>query len=368
MINSLTIKNIKTIKDSSPIEFSKLNVISGTNSSGKSTIIQSILLLSQRNNSDILNGPVISLGDITNIRNIDLQRTDIASIEASFDNHTISLEISDEDIYCTSGKEFEDFSQMKDIAYLSADRIGVKDVYYKNIKSHIFDSQGNFAVDYLYRYGKQIQRESNLFKSLEELSSQDKFGIVLSKFDSRSEKKTLQSLVDYWLAELTGYHVHVNDVPDSNVIQILYSKINDNIGETTYFRPQHVGTGVTFILLQLIISIGAKEDAVIIIENPEIHLHPKIQSKLFLFYTWIASTNRQIILETHSDHIFNSARYYKAKGEEIKIFFLDNNEGFSETTVEEIKVGQYGVVLNDAPDLFNQFESDLDRMMSDTYE
>lgn len=72
--------------------------------------------------------------------------------------------------------------------------------------------------------------------------------------------------------------------------------------------------------------LGAESDSVIIIENPEIHLHPKAQSKLCEFLYFVSQSGRQLFIETHSDHIFNGLRVGVANGsmnqEDISVNFL----------------------------------------------
>ena len=61
-------------------------------------------------------------------------------------------------------------------------------------------------------------------------------------------------------------------------------------------------------------NLSAKKGNIIIIENPEIHLHPKSQAMLGEFFAFIASKGIQLIIETHNDHIINKIRYGVFKG------------------------------------------------------
>ena len=60
--------------------------------------------------------------------------------------------------------------------------------------------------------------------------------------------------------------------------------------------------------------MSAKKGNIIIIENPEIHLHPKSQARLGEFFAFIASKGIQLIIETHNDHILNKVAYEIFKG------------------------------------------------------
>ena len=92
-----------------------------------------------------------------------------------------------------------------------------------------------------------------------------------------STKAELINIVNFWLEEFTGYTVSVDDI-SSKLLQLKYHK-----GGSEY-EPQHVGTGVTFILFQILALLILPEETVVIIENPEIHLHPSLQSNLMYFY------------------------------------------------------------------------------------
>lgn len=73
-------------------------------------------------------------------------------------------------------------------------------------------------------------------------------------------------------------------------------------------KPSHVGTGVSYIASVIVSALSCKKGSLFIIENPEIHLHPGAQSKLLEFLSFLAAKGLQIIVETHSDHIFNGLR------------------------------------------------------------
>jgi predicted ATPase len=78
--------------------------------------------------------------------------------------------------------------------------------------------------------------------------------------------------------------------------------------ETDYHRPINVGFGLTQILPILVAVLSANRNDLLLIENPEVHLHPAGQALMGSFLALAASTGPQIILETHSDHVLNGIR------------------------------------------------------------
>lgn len=87
----------------------------------------------------------------------------------------------------------------------------------------------------------------------------------------------------------------------------------------------------------IITCLGSEKDSVIIIENPEIHLHPKAQSRLCDFLYFVSKAERQIFVETHSDHIFNGIRAGVATSQidrdDISVNFFALNKNMKQKAV-----------------------------------
>jgi predicted ATPase len=74
------------------------------------------------------------------------------------------------------------------------------------------------------------------------------------------------------------------------------------------------GFGLTQILPILVAILAARKDDVLLIENPEVHLHPHAQQSIGTLLALVASSGVQIVVETHSDHVLNGIRLAAKSG------------------------------------------------------
>jgi predicted ATPase len=139
----------------------------------------------------------------------------------------------------------------------------------------------------------------------------------------------LHRQVESWLSEISpGVIVDFMEQPTRDSF-LSFFKFNIKDGLTNNIRPQHVGFGISYALPTIVTLLSAKPDKLIILENPEAHLHPKGQSKIGEMMARAAQGEAQLIVETHSDHIINGVRVAVKEGkldpEKVKIFYFDRN-------------------------------------------
>lgn len=117
----------------------------------------------------------------------------------------------------------------------------------------------------------------------------------------------------------------------------------------------HVGVGVSQILPILVMSFLAEKGNVIILEQPELHLHPKVQTRLADFFVSMNALGKQCIIETHSEYLINRLRYLVAQSSDSRfedntmIYFVEKEDGHS--NYRPVVMNKYGVI-EDWPDGF----------------
>jgi predicted ATPase len=351
VLDSLSIQGFKCFEDVT-LPLRKLNIFSGTNSSGKSTAIQAFLLLCNNASDKVsnpLNGMWLRLGSFDECRNRRINARDF-TVEVTCGSQSLSVSfLTGEEIFgveVTYRKLSQEILNLlnlenRHVHYLPANRTGPEDSYDKNFdKRNFLGNRAEYVVDYLYE-----NRKNNILPAL--------------VIDDASV--TLESQVNYWLHRLFGISNVIRDLGLSNSLLIEYSH-----GGGKAVRPYHMGSGVSFALGLLVSCLSAEPDDIVIIENPEIHLHPKAQSELTEFLCFVANAGIQVVIETHSDHIFNGARKAIVKKRisnvdvGVQFFHLDSNYIAHSTKIE---INEHGRVLTPVDGLFDQFDDDLDAIL-----
>ncbi len=349
MINKIRVSALKSISDIT-IECSRLNLLTGTNSSGKSTLIQAILLMFQNLESrQGLNGELVTMGDFrADVRNINISENSvqIELLDSNFNSPAILAFTEDAVNFSFVNKECKVkpgiIKKYKNkLHYLSCNRIGAKDVYMKNYGSiDGIGKDGEYALHYL-----QVHKKDNLEMEL----CRDSASI------------TLETQVNFWLKYIVNTTITVEDVPSTDIVKGAYS-----VGESKSQRPRNVGSGISYLVSIIIMCLASNKDDILIIENPEIHLHPKAQSRVCEFLYFVAHSERQLFIETHSDHFYNGIRAGIARNdmekEYVNVNYFELNDNNC-TTNTKIEFGKRGRVLNYTEGLFDQFDIDLNKML-----
>jgi Uncharacterized conserved protein len=111
-----------------------------------------------------------------------------------------------------------------------------------------------------------------------------------------------------------------------------------------------VGCGTSQVLPIVVQSLMAKDESLVILEQPEVHLHPKTQAELADFFVEIASQNKRFLLETHSDYLIERLRFHVAKGhlrpEDLFIYYVDYNPQTISSEVIRVEINSHGQYVN----------------------
>ncbi len=174
-------------------------------------------------------------------------------------------------------------------------------------------------------------------------------------FDPVSVPRSLEAAVTDWLRYL-GVAETADSVDKGKLGHEL--KVSLSEGGPNHDLT-HVGVGVSQVLPILVMSLLADRDTTLIFEQPELHLHPKVQTRLADFFLSIVFSGKQCLIETHSEYLINRLRYRAAAEKKtnrvtdnLKMYFVEKKDGAS--NFREVKVNEYGAILDWPEGFFDQ--------------
>ena len=129
----------------------------------------------------------------------------------------------------------------------------------------------------------------------------------------------------------------------------------------------HVGVGVSQVLPIVVMCLLAPRDTTLIFEQPELHLHPRVQTLLADFFVSAALTGKQCLIETHSEYLINRLRVQIATapadsvGALVQIYFVQKREGTSHFT--PVQVNQYGAIPDWPEGFFEESQREAEQLL-----
>ncbi len=374
MIKEIQIQNFKCFTNYKPFEFSKINLLTGINGRGKSSLLQAFLILSQSawKNKNlkklVINDELINLGNFDDIKNSETPRGENIHFNIKFDLPFIDEakiqynENPDEPLLAdfvklditSQGKNYVinnydkeinqivlTFSEiLKKIHFVSADRLGpVKYVEKTNLPEFLHvGPRGEHTIN--------ILAESINLPNVND-------ALYLGK----DAKSVLQQTIEWLNYILEGANISIGGKDKES--SVLYMLLNNKNNSYAY-KPANVGFGYSYILPLIVTGLIAKPGETIIIENPEAHLHPRAQSKIAEFFSKVASCGIQVFIESHSEHILNGLRVsalkpdINIKYDELAVHYFD--ESFDSV---KLTMNNKGKIQNWPYGFFDQQEIDF---------
>lgn len=354
IIKSLRLKGLKSFTNQE-VNLSQLTVLSGLNGSGKSTMIQAIrmLLSALDNKTPYLKG----FGDYDELKSKNSLRSENIVIEIETTKDEYWLSVSKEDYQTSNNKLDIKFD------YICAARLGPTTslpVMDHGEKKITVGSMGEYLVDY--------------FSFFNEISVNDNMLHV------SSDSKTLEIQLNSWMSEISpGIKLHFSKVEKHDMSHV----------EVDTFRSTNTGFGISYALpiVLCLLVLTSKEGAekvtnisaqswitshtdqspLLIIENPEAHLHPRGQTAMGELVAKAAAAGVQIIVETHSDHFLDGVRIAVKEGViDNKLvalkYFKKNKDG--ESSVINVSLLDDGSIEEWPEGYFDQMYTNLQKLTS----
>lgn len=432
MINHFEIKNFKCHEDNTHFPLPGITIVSGTNNSGKSSLLQSIFLITQakgRTYPILASNDELRIGNFSDILN--KNQPNSASIEFSFNFEINLLEkyeveefnvnlsyknpstfeklsipyfefnpllASIEIVLKRVNEEHEIYSfeildertksilykinSKYDNGYCKVEGIVPEPIIYSDIEenervicsSHLdiirsllkLVSTENIKYMKAFRVDNYIDIPNNRGSEIG-LSGQNtaqvihkyRDTIVDFTFDGSEEVLSFSKVFNYWIEKLLGtnYKIRSNSIDKDKFKVTIY----ETKTEVEYSLNQ-VGFGISQILPLITLLLTSKKNEIILIENPEVHLHPRLQSLFVDLCIFVLENERKLVIETHSEHIINRLRFKIKENPELLnkiniMFFEKDDEGF--VKYSDIEITKEGRLASWPKNFFDQTYNDL---------
>ena len=420
MITHIRMKNFKSWKDSGEVKLAPLTGFFGTNSSGKSSLLQMLLLLKQTVQSDKVlffgdKNSLVNLGNfrevihghkeeallelefgckllkpltITTLQRIDKYRQYYDYAPLDIDNFIFDTVISgnsdrlfiEQFSYTVGPEEIQKIKWKSEHVYYGnrqMDPVSVTNCYgspgggyserllplssaFENLFDHIYPL-GPTRVQPQRRYHWEGTDPENIGQSGEDMIA----ALLSARVDEQTtsyegQEAPIQKRISTWLQEM--------DLADSFSIKriaqgtkdfdVLIQKSPDSAKVTL----ADMGYGLSQFLPVLVHCYYAPVGSTLILEQPGMHLHPKVQSQLAdLLIEVVTERNLQVLIESHSEHLLNRLQRRVAEekidADQTALYFCQHIDGASK--IDELKMDEFGNIENWPENFFGDEMGDL---------
>ena len=372
MITRLDLRDFKCFRNLK-LPLGSLTLLSGTNASGKSSVLHALALLQQTMREHewstrlVLNGVSVRLGVVSDVVDQVYGRRECAIGLVHVDGECqwrfrgepkdMSMAVSDVRV---NGEDFDNpeslrhllpvglgdhrlVERIEGLTYLTAERTGPREVYRLEDPrvAPVVGPTGEGAVGVLY-------------------SGRDERVLPGMLIDSQPPTRWWQ-VVARMEQFFPDCALSVEKIRNADAVTLGLRTSAD----TDFHRPINTGFGLTQVLPLVVAAISSKKGTLLLLENPEVHLHPSGQSSMGGFLAEAAAAGIQVIIETHSDHILNGVRRAVKNGvlppDDVLLHFFRPRDGSgngASAQVESPAIDAAGNVDAWPEGFFDQFDKD----------
>lgn len=358
MISSLEITGFKRFT-ACTLDFAPLTVLTGTNGAGKTSVIHALLLAREASLAGAttvrLNGPFgLELGRAQDVLNTEIEASEISvvvKLQAGNEVRCV-LDARDETLlYLPVTPPLRDVAgalggSNRAFTYLCAERLGPRDVLGASAQP-----TDDLSVGVRGEYCAQVLALRGM---------NEKVAPGRRHPDRQDDVDAfLKYQVETWLSDIVRpVLIRSEEFPNTSMTALRFQAPGGD-----WVRAPNMGFGVSYALPIVLAGLFATDGGLLIVENPEAHLHPAGQSRVGAFLAMLAATGVQVLVETHSDHVLNGIR--RAIGEQsvldadsAVVHFFDQGTA-TEPAISTLRFTKAGGLNQWPRRFFDQYQIDV---------
>ncbi|MEU5833291.1 DUF3696 domain-containing protein [Streptomyces diacarni] len=368
MITSVGIRHFKCFEEAD-FELRPLTVLTGLNGAGKSSLIQALLLARQAATSPTptavqLNGPYgLALGEAQELLH---PTAPSPQIEIAVEAHTrespgggsylfeipgeraLHLKLNDSPTPHPAGLALPGSG----FTYLCAERLGPRDLL-----SVSAEPPEDIGV------GVRGQHTAQVLALREKRLVTNRLSVREPLRYPGTSVPLVRSQAEAWASHIIRpLLISAQWAPGIAASTLRFQEPGERAGiYGEEIRPANTGFGVSYALPVIVAGLLTEPGDMLIVENPEAHLHPAGQSRLGRFLARVAGSGVQVIVETHSDHVLNGVRLAVAEDSTLAatdalVHYFDREGSVP------LALTARGEVTDWPQGFFDQIEDDLGRL------
>lgn len=413
-ITGIRVKGFKSLVEEQSIAIKPLTILAGANSSGKSSIMQPLLLMKQTLEAPYdpgvfkLDGPNVVFSSYREMMPFNIMNAQdwVLAVTVSLGSLTYGLEYHYRDSYenfTILSMQRRSSDRLQVVHEGELDQTHVASVYpgLKYDAHHFYGQRERFALHVKFfeidgpRSGSALLHHE-LFKAVAALihvsGSRKKQARTfpaanVSKVYPGLFEEYAASVIQRWQIEDAQNYKGLNlqlemldltpciqavKLGDTKVeVRVAHKGGTTSVEDTPWINIADVGAGVSHVLPVLVAMLAARSGQLVYIEEPELHLHPRAQWRLATIMAETAKRGVRLVIETHSSVLLRGVQTLVAKGEldpelvALHWFTLDPNTGA--TTVSSAEMDENGA-YGDWPEDFDDTALDVEQQYHEAVE
>ena len=366
MICQLRLQNFKCFADQT-LQFKALTLLTGLNGMGKSSVLQALLLLRQSYQQGLLPEKGLALnGDLIHIGTA--KDALFEGAEKDIIGFSLALE---------SGQKkewFFNYDREADVLELTSPASDVDNIY----EARLFGNRFHYlqaerlgprrffeTSDFLVRQQRQLGVSGEYTAHFLAIFGRVDIQPELARAGANS--LNLIDQVEAWLEEISpGTRVVLTSNAANDTVSLQYSFLMGSQRSKDY-RATNVGFGITYILPVLVAILSSSPGTLLLLENPEAHLHPRGQAMMGELMARAAACGVQLIVETHSDHVLNGIRVAvhdgKLKPDDVQLHYFQRRERDGLVEVISPNIDRNGRIDRWPEGFFDEWDKSLEALL-----